>query len=333
MARRPDHPSANAWAATVFGLAWLASACTSGAARTNPPSRDELVRACVRLAACRPIASAALSATACAQFDAAARAALAPSLVEAMACAARAAGDCQRLLACFAGPAQAVPCPETARPFCLTATSHWQCLVGVPLVSDCSREDLACVPDGPSTTSACGEGACDAQAFVPRCAGDDLVSCPSGAAVRRACPSGTRCDPNGGAARCVGTGPPCAPETAPRCEGTDLVTCVAGAEARTACAGPDDARVCAVPPGATFAACVGSFGECSGATFLDRCNGTRLEYCQDGRVRGLDCQSLGYLGCQIGDPQGQIPSRCRAPAPLFLDAGPQADAAAMMPPP
>jgi hypothetical protein len=171
------------------------------------------------------------------------------------------------------------------------------------------------------TTAACGEGPCDPATFQAHCLGDQLVTCTGGVATPGACDPGAACQGAAGAAACKGVGAPCTAGAA-HCDGTAIVRCVGNAEARQDCAAGGYAQTCAQPSGMD-PVCAGTFLECDPTTFADRCNGARLEYCQDGRVRGVDCTALGFAGCAIGDPAAGVPSRCRAAMPIDLpDAGP-----------
>jgi hypothetical protein len=226
------------------------------------------------------------------------------------------------VLSCWAGGEGGGGCSQTAQPFCVSEHEHWQCLAGATMVTDCALDDLTCVPaTAMGMVAACGEGPCDMATFAAHCRGAELVTCEAGVAVARACAEGASCQGDAAGAACTGTGPPCPPETPDRCDGTGLVRCVGGAEARKDCAAGGYAGTCEVPQGGGAPACVGTFKECDPATFVDRCNGPRLEYCQDGRVRGVDCTALGFLGCRIGDPAMGVASRCRAAAPIDPDAG------------
>jgi hypothetical protein len=107
-------------------------------------------------------------------------------------------------------------------------------------------------------------------------------------------------------ARCVAL-EACA-EGATRCDGTRLVRCEGGHEATVDCRAEGVDGTCQ-PNLDAPSVCAGAGRECAG-DFLDRCNGTRLEYCRDGTVAGVDCAALGFAACSVGAPDQGVPARC-----------------------
>lgn len=313
--------------ALLASLALLVAGCGSGSPGGSALPRDELVEGCARLAAC---SGGATAATACAGFSPAAIAALPGSWRTAIRCANAAGGDCAAIRACLNGGSASSGCDPTAARRCNDEIHAWECFAALEFVTDCAADGLACADPGPDGVAACGAAVCIEEPAT--CQGERIVECDKGVRRPRVCPEGARCvEPAGAVATCVGTGAPCPPGTPKRCDGeTILVTCEGGAEARTDCAAADWEQRCGGP--ADDRQCVGLGTECDPLTFQDRCNGVRLEYCQDGRVRGLDCTELGFTGCTVGGGVG--PSTCRpavvAPAadaaPVDAPAAPPSDA-------
>jgi hypothetical protein len=301
-------------------------------------SRSDFVAACARLVACRPEFAASQTVTACAANDAATIAALPKSFADAVRCANKAAGDCGAIFACFDDNTSKSGCDPTAVPYCLPDGKQWACVAGVAFVDDCAADGLTC-QIGSSAGAACGTGTCavaagdagpvssDAgPAASASCRADEIVECTNGVEVPRRCGAGEHCLAVGASAMCAGTGAPCPPEQAPRCANdTTLVTCVGGHEATVDCAAGGFHRKCDAPAPMMPVTCIGDDSECDPATFVDRCNGSRLEYCQDGFVHGLDCRELGFDGC--APPAMMLPSHCIAKPVVIIDGGP-IDAAA-----
>jgi hypothetical protein len=231
--------------------------------------------------------------------------------VTALRCANAAGGDCAAIEACFGGATET--CVASA---CSDASHLTSCFAGVPFVVDCALESALCVEGaGEAAVAACGVEACGPE-YVGRCEDTRLVTCVDGVASARSCPSGASCTDGA----CVGAGAPCPADSPPSCDGDTLVACVGGALAERDCRADAYQATCG-PALDGVAACVAALDECEPASFVDRCNGARLEYCQDGRVEGVDCAALGFAACSVGDPAAGIRSRCAPPGGENADAG------------
>jgi hypothetical protein len=289
----------------------LCAACGSGGGKNGPLSRAEFVEACERLIACRPGFSAVATATSCASVDAATLAALPASFRDGARCAADKAGDCAAILACYNNDDPTGGCdPLASTPYCDADMRFWSCMSTVAFSRDCAADGLTCVQPAPGSAD-CGR-ACVAGDGAT-CDGSRLFVCDDATLIAReqACGAGAACGPVGTSSGCVGTGVPCA-GTATSCrDSRTLVVCLNGNEAVIDCGEGGFERECFDPgPAVGPPSCVGvAADECDPAAFADRCNGARLEYCEDGVVRGLDCRGLGFEGCALADEMLGLPAR------------------------
>jgi hypothetical protein len=136
------------------------------------------------------------------------------------------------------------------------------------------------------------------------CDDDALREGPDCAALGLGCADG----------HCEGTGAACTNEQRAReeivafegisCQAGTLEACVAGKRASLACAEQGPGFDCQLVEGVPFC---GLASECLPAEVggsynypTPSCDGTRLSFCNAGRLETLDCASLGFSGCQIG---------------------------------
>ncbi len=106
--------------------------------------------------------------------------------------------------------------------------------------------------------------------------------------------SGKRCEvsTDGGGATCVPGQTKCDP-MGRRCDGTVSVVCDGlGFESRTDCAENPTRRRC------KDGECVDTGTQCSAA--IASCEGTKVQFCQDGFSRKVDCVGAGFAACDAG---------------------------------
>jgi hypothetical protein len=272
-------------------------------------ARADFVAACARVRACVPDPASVPSLSECAELAAAQRA----SSTSAYRCANAANADCAAILACLAGPVPVSECSAADAPACVDAHDLGRCLGGTPFVTGCAEGESCIAANAASGIAGCGRQACG-ETYVPTCEGERILRCAAGVLVAEACASGARCVPaasEGAAATCVGEGAACTPDQlgGTHCDGTRLTSCVGGREAVRDCRAEGVDGTCQTNVDAP-SVCVGAGGECAGAGFADRCNGTRLEYCLDGTIAGVDCAQLGFAACDLGTPDRGVPARC-----------------------
>lgn len=194
-------------------------------------------------------------------------------------------------------------CDGTVRNACSTPGGNFQ-----PRTFDC-----AAWSGGSCAGGACvypSAGATCASPGAARCDGDTRVYCRQGATgaggveLRAACPAGTRCvGPSAfgtGDVSCYPLGT-CAAE-ALRCDGDTLVYCgsMGGSlvELRSDCAAVG--RRCGANARGQ-SACVPAATECAAATSgtSGTCEGGAIRVCIEGRVRRIDCASVGLGACAV----------------------------------
>lgn len=164
---------------------------------------------------------------------------------------------------------------------------------------DCGAAGLSCgikAGAGFGFEAHCTPGSCDA-GFSPSCDGARALTCADGVIAIDDCGArGLSCS-GGAQPECVGSGS-CA--AAPSCDGNVAVTCVNGMRQRMDCGADSLKSRC------DAGACVARSAECGDE--LDRCAGSDLQTCIDGRWRTVSCGNLG-LGPCADAPTG---ARCGA---------------------
>jgi hypothetical protein len=153
-------------------------------------------------------------------------------------------------------------------------------------------------------TADCSDGTACNSTDPPRCEGDVSVRCnPGGRITRAECQwlfPGTSCT-----AGVCASGAACAGMTGVVCTGSVATVC----DVRTNHVLSVDCRAvfdgtCSMTSSSGIVACVPDATECTFGTW--RCNGTRLETCVNGHVRGIDCSSIGLSTCGVGRETGAV---------------------------
>jgi hypothetical protein len=184
---------------------------------------------------------------------------------------------------------------------------------GLAVSIDCARIGQRCQLSGicvDDVGSACdgSEPVCRAGARPLYCDDGALREGPDCAALGLDCANG----------ECQGTGAACANQSfssqqivafeGVSCQGGTLEACVAGKRASLPCAEQGPGFDCQSVDGVPFC---GLAGEClpaevGGSTdyAAATCDGTRLTFCNAGRLETLDCADLGFTGCEVDTSLG-----------------------------
>jgi hypothetical protein len=134
--------------------------------------------------------------------------------------------------------------------------------------------------------------------------------CKDGIVERTDCSrTASTCNPSGPlGAHCRGNGQAC---TAPsltndtlRCDGNTLVTCADGQEAKFDCG--SILLSCFTNPNGTGFGCFAG-NACAPDQFLATCAGTKLTFCNKGKVDTIDCASAGFKSCDPGQGGRCVP--------------------------
>jgi hypothetical protein len=138
----------------------------------------------------------------------------------------------------------------------------------------------------------CGTGLCDTDVDTfEGCQGDNAELCYHGVGLSIDCKAlGLVCSTAG----CVADGPSCEVGEE-RCAGDSLIVCDRNLERTIDCAQTPIPGTCAEGD------CVPARGlECDPLTFVDRCDGNSLAFC-DGKRRSFDCVGAGFSACSTVD--------------------------------
>lgn len=185
------------------------------------------------------------------------------------------------------------------------------CRAGKRFALDCSRnggtcEAGECVPpdeQGPT---------CDSSTFKERCDQGQPVFCATTERRGPVCAElnpDLACTVEDGTVACRGTGGTCQWESITpsravydegiECRGQRLAACVSGGIAEVDCSTLGTGFTCQTLGDRAFC---GLAAECDPTmdTNADGCDGTRVQFCNAGRVDSVDCATLGFTGCAFG---------------------------------
>ena len=178
----------------------------------------------------------------------------------------------------------------------------------VQLSLDCGRLGLSCDPAAVCVAEA--KVACDASE-TPSCnAQGEVTYCDDGARRKTPCQAlGFKCV----AGKCVGEGASCSASTASdselvipigtACAGSTLQGCLGGQATSIDCATQGPGFSCQSRDGSFFCGlaseCVPAGNYAASAATAATCDGTKLGFCNAGRLEQLDCSELGFSGCEI----------------------------------
>ncbi len=110
-------------------------------------------------------------------------------------------------------------------------------------------------------------------------------------------PTGRLCTTAPGAL-CVGTGAKCPPGSKPKCAGTRATWCAAGRLSTYDCARNPFRSAC--DDNTLSMPCKPGDSQCA-PSWVGRCDGKRVMFCQNGTKESLDCAKLGFSGCRVTD--------------------------------
>jgi len=280
-------------------------------------SHENLIEACVRLAACNVDRKPRLHD--CIEnfhkrFTYFGQRALYEALYH---CANQGKGDCKVVREClgYASRPKDGECTEKDA-FCEGDVAHTcDLLVGKwKQAIPCSKGGLKCAvrDTGSSKTALCTVGACEKNTFKPECRDRKLLSCVGGAIQIDDCPAKQlQCrDPQTGL--CEGTGRSCpGAQTSPTCKGNIVMSCEQNYLSEIDCTKVYGKKKCDT----TTISCGGVGTQCDigGITTFDECDGNTLVACVDGTKRRFDCVKMGFLGCEKASTYGAF---CKA-APVY----------------
>jgi len=281
-------------APTLCAIAVLVVPSCGGGGGSGRISDQELVQACIRSTACGVRAYPRAANCVEAYYTLHLRFGLGPVYDAVYRCVNAAAGDCEKIYACYGANRLAGSCDSSfvarcdgSRAVSCDLTTHRV------LSFDCGAAGLVCQTKAEQSFEAvCTTATCSGSGAS--CDGERLLTCRAGVievddcqAQSLVCGTGAR-----GLTGCVGsTGEECiAGDYSASCDGVTAVTCASGRVGRRDCGAYAPARAC------VDGACVPSGKECLDE--FDRCEGAAVQTCIDGRWTTYDCASLGLSPCQ-----------------------------------
>lgn len=152
-----------------------------------------------------------------------------------------------------------------------------------------------CVKNAPAS-ALCGFKPCDTSGGMdapPSCTGNVLSYCANGVQQQQACAAlGGTCDAAAG--KCGGT----CESTEYACQGTELVKVCADSTKLTLydCAERTGWK-CRPPPDQTTFGCTPIANECEWGVYQASCVGTKVRFCDDGKIKIYDCLDAGAKSC------------------------------------
>lgn len=298
--------------ASALALALLA-ACGSGDDKPTDAavdglgpvnlSYDDLLSACVRLAACEIERHPFLRDCANNYYDRLVAYGQRNLYAKLYTCVNQGGASCKTIRECMGFAGRPKACTETYPSECKGNVAYSCDLIhqkdGWEQALDCSKGGLKCgVKDtGTTKVAVCGGGTCSGTTSV--CDARRRITCVGGALEIDDCPEQQlQCrDPAVG--KCEGTGRSCA-SIKSTCNGSSLVSCREGYVQEIDCAALPGKKTC----DPTTTTCRGTGKECDMDGAFDACEGDTLVVCVDGYKRRYDCKQLGFLGCKKADTYG-----------------------------
>jgi hypothetical protein len=264
-------------------------------------SHDNLIEACVRLAACnvdrKPRVSDCIE-NFHKRFTYFGQRKLYEALYH---CANQGNGDCKVIREClgYKGRPQNGECDKAFAAKCEDDVAHTCDLIvgGWLQALDCKKGGLKCAvrDTGSTKTAVCTIDSCNKDLFKPECRDRKLLTCVGGAIQIDDCPAKQlQCrDPNVGL--CEGTGRSCS-QTSPTCKGSVVVTCEQSYLSEIDCSKVYGKKKC----DPLSVSCVGAGTQCDtgGQTTFDTCEADTLVVCIDGTLKRFDCKKMGFVGCE-----------------------------------
>ncbi len=266
---------------------------------------DQLLEACIRLAACEIERHPVTRDCADNYHDVFVTNGRRDLYNKMFSCANSGAGDCKIIRECMGFAGKPLECDKTYAAKCEGEIAHtcdlisnWEQRI------DCAEGNLSCgVKDtgevGNTKTAICGGGMCDQATSANECRANKLYTCVGGAFEVRDCSAlDLQCrDPLAGT--CEGTGRSCQLGS-DQCKGNILVRCAEGYKQEIDCTQLPGQKVC----DSLTESCRGAGTECDADEFFDTCEGNTLVTCVDGFKKRYDCLTLGFLGCEKAETYG-----------------------------
>jgi hypothetical protein len=268
----------------------LAPSCGGGSG-SGRIGDEELVRACIGSTACGVRAYPRAANCVEAYYTLHLRFGLGPVYDAIYRCVNAAAGDCEKIYACYGANRLAGSCDGSFVGRCDGSRAVSCDLLSHRVLSfDCSAAALTCQTKAEHSFEAfCTTSACSGDSVS--CDGGRLLSCRGGVTEVEDCQAqGLVCAE--GQLQCVGaTEETCGVGKYPAsCDGNTAVSCQGGRVSRKDCGAYSLAHAC------VDGACAPSGGDC--LDDFDRCEGAALQTCIDGRWTTYDCAALGLSPCQ-----------------------------------
>jgi hypothetical protein len=217
-------------------------------------------------------------------------------------CLAAAAGKCDAAKKCLNGGMTPSVC--TGSSSLCTGSVMTSCGAATGSNGQLGTQQFDCMTYGELCVSnmgaiSCGLGTCNVPT-APTCAGTALQTCDMNGILHQLdCAIFDSVCVTTGIAHCRGKGAACTtmitdPFRGIRCDGTKLVRCLDGQEAPFDCAGMQTGCF-ANAKGNPFDCALGN--ECNPMTFSSTCAGSKLSFCNNGKLATYDCAAVGYKGC------------------------------------
>lgn len=268
-------------------------------------SFEQLVEACVRLAACNVDRKPRLGDCVANFYNRYADIGQLELYERLYDCANKGLGSCKVIRQClgYATRPKNGDCDQSYVSKCEGHVSHTCDLIvgGWIQALDCAQGGLTCVmrDTGSGKTAACTPGECNPNLFKQECKNNQLLTCQGGAIQIDDCGAKQlQCrDPQVG--RCEGTGRSCTQISA-YCDGSLKVACVESYLSEIDCTKMYGKKKC----DPASASCRGAGVECTTDSFFDTCEGDTLAVCIDGFKLKFDCKKLGFLGCEPATTYG-----------------------------
>jgi hypothetical protein len=268
-------------------------------------SFEQLVEACVRLAACNVDRKPRLNDCVKNFYERYAYYGQRGLYERLYDCANKGKGSCKVIREClgYASRPKNGDCDQSYATKCEGDVAHTCDLIvgGWIQALDCSKGGLKCAmrDTGSGKTAACTPGVCNSNLFVQECKDNKLLTCQGGAIQVDDCGAKQlQCrDPNVGL--CEGTGRSC-PQISAYCDGNTLVDCVQSYLSEIDCTKAFGKKMC----DPASASCRGAGADCSTDSFFDTCEGDTLAVCIDGFKLKFDCKKMGFLGCETASTYG-----------------------------
>lgn len=264
----------------------------------TPVTHDNLVQACIVSSACKVKTFPRVSNCVDAYYNLDVKFGKARIYDKIYQCVVDAEGDCDEVYQCYGTDRYAGGCDTTYRAYCDGDTAYnCDTLANRVFAFECKLAGLTCSTRDPATFEAdCTTGTCSGASRT--CEGDVLVSCKTDGNLETfdCSKDGRRCakSPLTKQLECTGNQKTTCDIQAPykaKCLGTTAVYCVNNHVHRWDCSKNPWKKAC------KDGACVFAGKECTDSDF-NRCKGSNLQYCDEGKWVTFDCAKAGLGPCK-----------------------------------